>query len=173
MVESWVTVSVVSRLAAVRLVVHPDLRQGVVQSTSERVADVVLTSWRGLVELHERALTQIQKFQNYHPNTGSATAAECWYVWVRLVLRLQKWRANSHKDDSFRMKRNLDCSGSLMQDNDNVPLALCTDPRNPAESRRRGRVLNVQDPIVFSAISTKKWGLKAIHSKTFCWQRSS
>ena len=49
----------------------------------------------------------------------------------------------------------------------NGPIAICTDPRNPVESRRPGRVLNVQDPIVFSAISTKKWGLKAFHTKTF------
>ena len=40
------------------------------------------------------------------------------------------------------------------------------DPRNPVESRKPGRVLNVQDPTVFSAISTKKWGLKAFHTKT-------
>ena len=48
----------------------------------------------------------------------------------------------------------------------NGPYVICTDPRNPVESRRPGRVLNVQDPIVFSAISTKKWGLKAFHTKT-------
>ena len=49
----------------------------------------------------------------------------------------------------------------------NGPYAICTDPRNPVESRRPGRVLNVQDPIVFSAISTEKWGLKTFHTKTF------
>ena len=47
------------------------------------------------------------------------------------------------------------------------PYARCIDARNPVESRGPGWVLNVQDPIVFIAISTAKWALKAFHTNTF------
>ena len=40
-------------------------------------------------------------------------------------------------------------------------------PYNLVESRRPGWVLNVQDPIVFTAISTMKWAMKAFHTKSF------
>ena len=40
-------------------------------------------------------------------------------------------------------------------------------PYNLVESRRPGWVLNVQDPIVFTAIFTMKSALKAFHMKTF------
>ena len=63
-------------------------------------------------------------------------------------------------------------SASLPIENESIgptngPYAICTDPQNPAESRRPGRVLNVQDPIVFSAISTKEWGLRNFIRKPF------
>ena len=56
---------------------------------------------------------------------------------------------------------------SVTPDKYNRPYARCTDARNPVESRRPGWVLNVQDPIVFIAISTTKWALKAFHTNTF------
>ena len=60
MFESSLTFSEEPVLAACRLLVHPDLRQGGALRPGERVAEIVLTSWRGLVELHERVLTQYQ-----------------------------------------------------------------------------------------------------------------
>ena len=45
--------------------------------------------------------------------------------------------------------------------------ACCTDARNPVESCRPAWVLNVQGPIVFTAISTQKWALKAFHTNLF------
>ena len=55
----------------------------------------------------------------------------------------------------------------------NKPYARCTDARNPVVSRRPGWVLDVQDPIVFTAISTKKWALKESYENLFFRQRSS
>ena len=97
------TVSVVSRLAAVGLVVHPDLRQGGVQSTSERVAEVVLTSWQGLVEGTD-SVTEVSELPSQHRQCNSCRMLVCLsppcFEALQMACKLTQRRLISNKEKS-------------------------------------------------------------------------